>query len=64
MTIQLTIPDMACAVCAGKIEKAVQSIDPGAEFQADPVSKLVTIVTAGDKTQIQQAIQAAGYHPQ
>ncbi len=64
MTVQFTVPDMSCAVCSGKIERAVQSIDPTAEFHADTVSKQVTIVTQGDQAQIRQAIEAAGYHPQ
>lgn len=64
MTVQFTIPDMACAVCAGKIEKAVHAVDPDASFQADVTTKLVTIATQSDKTQLQQAIQAAGYSPQ
>jgi copper chaperone len=63
MTVQFTIPDMACTVCAGKIEQAVHSVDPAALFQADPTTKLVTITTQTDKAQLQQAIQAAGYHP-
>jgi copper chaperone len=61
--MQFTVPDMSCSVCAGKIQKAVESIDPTAEFQADTTTKLVTIVSQGDKTQIQQAIVAAGYNP-
>jgi copper chaperone len=61
--MQFTIPDMSCSVCAGKIQKAVESIDPTAEFQADTTTKLVTIVSQGDKAQIQQAIVAAGYNP-
>jgi copper chaperone len=64
MTVQFTVPDMSCSVCAGKIEKAVHTVDPSAGFAADTTTKLVTIATNSDRTQLQQAIQAAGYNPQ
>jgi copper chaperone len=61
MTLQLTVPNMACAVCAGKITQAVQTIDPTATIAADPSTKLVNIETQQPEAAIRSAIVAAGY---
>jgi len=60
-TLQLTVPTMACSVCADTITKAVQEIDAAATVQADPKTKLVNIDTAASNDTIKQAIVAAGY---
>ncbi|MBE9031540.1 heavy-metal-associated domain-containing protein [filamentous cyanobacterium LEGE 11480] len=64
MTLQFTVPDMACGACASTIEQAVKAIDPGAEFEADTTRKIVKISTMTPAAQMQQAIQKAGYNPQ
>ncbi len=61
MTLQLTVPNMACAVCAGKITQAVTAIDPTATIVADPATKLVNIETEKPEDLIRQAITTAGY---
>jgi copper chaperone len=61
MTLELKVPDMACAVCADKITKAVVSIDPTAKVSADPQTKLVNIETQQSETAIKAAIALAGY---
>lgn len=61
MTIQFTVPNMACAACAETITQAVQAIDPTATIAADPQSKQVNIDTQVDETVIREAISAAGY---
>lgn len=61
MTLQLTVPNMACSACSDTITKAVKAIDPAATVQADTKTKLVNIETQVAETTIKQAITDAGY---
>lgn len=61
MTLQLTVPNMACSACADTITKAVKAIDPAAEINADPKSKQVNIDTQANENAVREAIVAAGY---
>jgi copper chaperone len=64
MTLEFTVPDMACGACANTIEKAIKAIDPAAEMTADTTTKLVKISTTTVSETVKQAIEQAGYHPQ
>ncbi len=64
MTLEFTVPDMACGACANTIEKAIKAIDPAAEITADTTTKLVKISTSTDADALKQAIEQAGYRPQ
>lgn len=61
ISLQLTVPSMACSACAETITKAVQTIDPRAVVQADPATKLVSIETQASQEAVTEAIAAAGY---
>lgn len=61
MTLQFTVPNMACSACATTIANAVKAIDPAAEVNADPKSKQVNINTQANETTVRDAIAAAGY---
>ena len=61
MTLQLKVPKMACSACVNTIAKAVQSIDPAANVEADPKTKLVKIQTVKSESAIREAIADAGY---
>lgn len=61
MTLQLTVPNMACSACSNTITKAIQAIDPTATVQADTKTKQVNIDTQAAETTIKQAITDAGY---
>jgi copper chaperone len=61
MTLELTVPNMACSACGETITKAVKAIDPGATVQADPKTKLVNIDTQAPEAAVKEAIAAAGY---
>ncbi|NJR64463.1 MAG: heavy-metal-associated domain-containing protein [Leptolyngbyaceae cyanobacterium CRU_2_3] len=61
MTLQLTIPSMACSACADTIAKAVTALDPVAKVQANPKTKQVSVETQVSEGAIKQAIAAAGY---
>lgn len=61
MTLQLTVPNMACSACADTITKAVKAVDPAAEISADPKSKQVNIDSQANETALREAIVTAGY---
>lgn len=61
MTLQLTVPNMSCSVCASTITKALQAVDANASIQADPTTKLVSVETQASETVIKEALAAAGY---
>lgn len=61
MTLQLTVPNMACSACGNTITTAIQSIDPAATVKADPKTKLVNVETQASEDSIKQAITNAGY---
>jgi copper chaperone len=61
MTLQLTVPNMACSACSDTIAKAITAIDSTAQIQADPKTKRVNVETEATETAIKEAIVAAGY---
>jgi len=61
MTLQLKVRNMACSACGANITKAVKSIDPAAEVQTNPKTKLVRIETQASEIDIKEAISNAGY---
>jgi Cu+-exporting ATPase len=58
---ELTVEDMTCKHCVGRVTKAVQEIDQGAKVDIDLPTKKVKIDSAADLDRIAQAIDAAGY---
>lgn len=63
MTLQLHVPDMACAACVKTISEAIATIDPAAKVTADPKTKRVEVETQQSEAAIKEAIAAAGYSP-
>jgi copper chaperone len=61
MTLQLKVPDIACSACVDTVTKAVKSVDPTAQVEADPKTKLVRVETQQSETAIKAAIAHAGY---
>lgn len=61
MTLEFTVPDMACVACSTAITKAVIALDPTARVSADPKTKQVTIDSQTDADALKAAIIAAGY---
>ncbi len=58
---QLTVEDMSCGHCVGRVTKAVQGIDEAAKVSIDLPSKRVSIDSDADLDRIVAAIDAAGY---
>lgn len=61
MTLQLTVPNMACSACSDTITKAIKAIAPAATVQADLKTKQVNVETQATEAEIKQAITDAGY---
>lgn len=61
MTLELTVPNMACSACAEAITKAVTAVDPTAKISADPATKQVSIETQANPAAVKAAITTAGY---
>jgi Cu+-exporting ATPase len=58
---QLTVEDMTCKHCVGRVTKAVQEVDQDARVDIDLPTKQVKIDSKADLERIAQAIDAAGY---
>lgn len=61
MSLQLTVPNMACSACGETITAAIQAIDSTAVVETDPKTKLVTVETTQPEAAVKQAITAVGY---
>ncbi|MGJ7916234.1 heavy metal translocating P-type ATPase [Massilia sp. LXY-6] len=58
---ELTVEDMTCKHCVGRVTKTVQEIDPAAKVDIDLPAKKVKIDSQANLDKIVQAIDAAGY---
>ncbi|QOY96239.1 heavy metal translocating P-type ATPase [Massilia sp. UMI-21] len=58
---QLTVEDMSCGHCVGRVTAAVQGVDPAAEVRIDLPTKRVSIDSKAELAPIVAAIDAAGY---
>ncbi len=61
MTLQFTVPNMACSACSNTITQAIKAIDPNAKVNADPKTKLVNVETQAPETRVKEAVTNAGY---
>lgn len=61
MTLQLQVPNMACAACGTTITNAILALDATAVVHTDPKTKSVKIETQATEVDIRQAITLAGY---
>jgi Cu+-exporting ATPase len=58
---ELTVEDMSCGHCVGRVTKSVQAIDKDAKVEIDLPTKKVKIASTADLDAIARAIDAAGY---
>ena len=45
MTLEFTVPNLACSACVEAVTKAVQAVDAAAQVNADPKTKQVSVTT-------------------
>jgi len=61
MKYELTVDDMTCKHCVGRVTKSVQALDQHAKVEIDLASGQVRIDSGADLDKIVDAIDAAGY---
>lgn len=61
--MQFHIETMTCGGCARGVTKAIQSVDPAAEVQADPPSRKVEVKTSAPREALTTALTKAGFEP-
>ena len=61
MTLQLKVPNIACAACVNTVTNAVNSVDATANVEADTKTKLVSIETQATEAEIKKVLTDAGY---
>lgn len=52
---------MTCGGCARSVTKEIETVDPKAKINADPVTKKVTIDSALSSDAFSRALEDAGY---
>lgn len=55
------IENMTCGGCARSVTKAVESVDPKASVNADPVTRTIAVETGASAAAIAEALVDAGY---
>ena len=58
---ELTVEDMSCGHCVGRVTKAVQGVDGAAQVKIDLAARRVTVDSEADLDEIVAAIDATGY---
>ncbi|MBN8560128.1 MAG: heavy-metal-associated domain-containing protein [Leptolyngbya sp. UWPOB_LEPTO1] len=61
MSLQFTVPNMACSACSATITTAIKTIDPTAQVSADPKTKQVSVETQASEDTVKEAVTNAGY---
>ncbi|QLG29698.1 heavy metal translocating P-type ATPase (plasmid) [Halorarum halophilum] len=62
--VDLSVPGMDCAACAGKVESSVSRLDGVAEIDARPTTGRLRVTYDGDRTDadaVVERVEAAGY---
>lgn len=59
--LQLHISGMTCGGCARAVTKAIQTIDPSAQVEADPPKRTANVATSADQARLLAALSEAGY---
>jgi copper chaperone len=61
MSLQLTVPKIACSSCVDTITKAIHTVDAQANIQANTKTKIVNVETQAPATAIKQVLANVGY---
>jgi copper chaperone len=59
--LRFYVPNMTCGGCAKSVIKALQSIDPEARIETDPLAREVRVVSASDESAFLAVLSEAGY---
>jgi Cu+-exporting ATPase len=58
---ELTVEDMSCGHCVGRVTKSVQAVDMYAKDEVDLPTNKFKVESTADRDAIARAIDAAGY---
>jgi len=61
--MQFHIENMTCGGCARSVTKAIQSVDPDAEVNADPGARKVDVTSSAPRDLLVSALTEVGYAP-
>jgi copper chaperone len=61
--MQFHIANMTCGGCVRSVTKAIQSVDPTAEVQADPGTHRVDVASTAPRERLVAALIEVGYAP-
>lgn len=61
--MQFFIENMTCGGCVRSVTKAIQSVDPAAEVNADPTTHKVEVRSAAPRERLAAALTEVGYVP-
>ncbi|MFA7669910.1 MAG: heavy-metal-associated domain-containing protein [Burkholderiaceae bacterium] len=61
--MQFHIENMTCGGCVRGVTKAIQSLDPKAEINADPPTRKLQVNTSASREQIEAVLNEAGFPP-
>ena len=61
--VKFRVDDMTCGHCAASITTAIKKAVPGAEVDADPKTKFVSVRGAADAAIVSAAMAKAGFTP-
>lgn len=59
--MQLHIQNMTCGGCVRRVTKAIQSLDPAAQVEADPVTRKVIVTSQRSQQEIETVLAEVGY---
>ena len=59
--MQFHIDNMSCGGCVRSVTKAIQSVDPVAEVNADPATHKVEVVTTAPRAKLEAVLADAGF---
>lgn len=60
---EFNVDGMGCASCVGKIQRAIDQLDPDAQVSLDRAQGRVSIVSELAQAQLAEALIAAGFAP-
>lgn len=61
--MQFHLDDMTCGGCARSVTKAIKTLDPEAQVDANPPARRVEISTTAAREQVVSALREAGFPP-
>ena len=58
---ELKVEGMTCGHCAGRVSRAIASVDPAAKVEVDLAAKVVRVQSGASAQETAEAVTEAGY---